>query len=163
MSAPNKAYDPVEVAMLSPEELQRMQADALAAIASAASLDELKTARLAHFGDRAPLTLANAEIGALPPAARADAGKRVGAARAAIKTALASRQAELEADRAQGCQPFVVIASAGTANTGAIDDLAGIARFCGANDLWMHVDAAFGGLAMLTDEFRPQLEPIAVA
>ena len=90
MSAPNKAYDPVEVAMLSPEELQRMQADALAAIASAASLDELKTARLAHFGDRAPLTLANAEIGALPPAARADAGKRVGAARAAIKAALAS-------------------------------------------------------------------------
>ena len=101
MSAPNKAYDPVEVAMLSPEELQRMQADALAAIAGAASLDELKTARLAHFGDRAPLTLANAEIGALPPAARADAGKRVGAARAAIKTALASRQAELEADRDQ--------------------------------------------------------------
>src|ERR1700758_2409699 len=76
MSAPNKAYDPVEVATLSPEEVQRMQADALAAIADAANLDELKTARLAHFGDRAPLTLANAEIGALPPAARADAGQR---------------------------------------------------------------------------------------
>jgi phenylalanyl-tRNA synthetase alpha chain len=99
MSAPNKAYDPVEVAALSPEELQRMQADALAAIANAANLDELKTARLAHFGDRAPLTLANAEIGALPPAARADAGKRVGAARAAVKTALAERQTELEAER----------------------------------------------------------------
>ena len=41
MSAPNKAYDPVEVAALSPEELQRMQADALAAIADAANLDEL--------------------------------------------------------------------------------------------------------------------------
>jgi phenylalanyl-tRNA synthetase alpha chain len=89
----------VEVAALSPEELQRMQADALAAIAAAANLDELKTARLAHFGDRAPLTLANAEIGALPPAARADAGKRVGAARAAIKAALAERQTELEAER----------------------------------------------------------------
>ena len=99
MSAPNKAYDPVEVATLSPEELQRMQADALAAIADAANLDELKTARLAHFGDRAPLTLANAEIGALPPAARADAGKRVGAARNAVKTALAQRQTELEAER----------------------------------------------------------------
>jgi phenylalanyl-tRNA synthetase alpha chain len=99
MSAPNKAYDPVEVATLSPEELQRMQADALAAIADAANLDELKTARLAHFGDRAPLTLANAEIGALPPAARADAGKRIGAARAAVKTALAQRQTELEAER----------------------------------------------------------------
>jgi phenylalanyl-tRNA synthetase alpha chain len=99
MSAPNKAYDPVEVATLSPEEVQRMQADALAAIADAADLDELKTARLAHFGDRAPLTLANAEIGALPPAARADAGKRVGAARNAVQTALAQRQAELEAER----------------------------------------------------------------
>jgi len=99
MSAPNKAYDPVEVAALSPEELQRMQADALAAIAAAANLDDLKTARLAHFGDRAPLTLANAEIGALPPAARADAGKRVGTARAAVKTALAERQTELEAER----------------------------------------------------------------
>ncbi len=99
MSAPNKAYDPVEVAALSPGQLQRMQADALAAIAGAANLDELKTARLAHFGDRAPLTLANAEIGALPPAARADAGKRIGSARAAVKAALAQRQTELEAER----------------------------------------------------------------
>jgi phenylalanyl-tRNA synthetase alpha chain len=99
MSAPNKSYDPVEVAALSPGELQRMQADALAAIAAATSLEELKTARLAHSGDRAPLTLANAEIGALPPAARADAGKRVGAARGAVKAALVQRQAELEAER----------------------------------------------------------------
>jgi phenylalanyl-tRNA synthetase alpha chain len=99
MSAPNKTYDPVEVAVLSPEELQRMQADALAAIAAAGDLEQLKAARLAHFGDRAPLTLANAEIGALPPAARAEAGQRVGAARGAIKQALSGRQAELEADR----------------------------------------------------------------
>src|SRR3984957_15543379 len=99
MSAPNNTYDPVEVATLSPEELQRMQADALAAIAAAADLDALKQARLAHFGDRAPLTLANAEIGALPPAARAEAGKGVGSARGAIKAALAVRQTELEADR----------------------------------------------------------------
>ena len=101
MSAPNNTYDPVEVAVLSPEELERMQADALAAIAAASDLAQLKTARIAHFGDRAPLTLANAEIGALPPAARADAGKRVGTARAAIKQALSERQAELEADRDQ--------------------------------------------------------------
>ena len=101
MSAPNNTYDPVEVAALSPEELERMQADALAAIAAATDLDQLKTARIAHFGDRAPLTLANAEIGALPPAARADAGKRIGGARAAVKAALAARQAELEADRDQ--------------------------------------------------------------
>jgi phenylalanyl-tRNA synthetase alpha chain len=101
MSAPNKTYDPVEVAVLAPEEVQRMQADALAAIAAAGDLDELKAARLAHAGDRAPITLANAEIGALPPAARAEAGKRVGMARGAIRQALAERQAELEQERDQ--------------------------------------------------------------
>src|SRR6266700_1530102 len=99
MSAPNKNYDPVAVAALSAKEVQRMLDDALAAIAGAASLDELKAARLAHSGDRAPIAEANAEIGALPPAARADAGRRIGAARAAIAAALAGRQEELEADR----------------------------------------------------------------
>src|SRR5258708_17327089 len=99
MSAPNKSYDPVEVAALSPDVVQRMLEEALAAIAAAATLDELKAARLAHAGDRAPITLANAEIGALPPAARAEAGKRVGAARAAIRAALAAQQDELEAER----------------------------------------------------------------
>jgi aromatic-L-amino-acid decarboxylase len=69
----------------------------------------------------------------------------------------------LDSDRARGYQPFVVIASAGTANTGAIDDLAELARFCQENELWMHVDAAFGGLAVLTPEFRPQLAAIAEA
>jgi phenylalanyl-tRNA synthetase alpha chain len=99
MPSPNKSYDPVEVAMLSPDEVRRMTDDALAAIAAAASLDDLKKARLAHAGDRAPLALANAEIGALPPAARAEAGKRVGAARSAVRAALAARQEELEAER----------------------------------------------------------------
>jgi phenylalanyl-tRNA synthetase alpha chain len=99
MSAPNKSYDPVRVSALSPDEVQRMTDEALAAIAAAASLDELKAARLAHAGDRSPITLANSEIRALPPAARAEAGKRVGAARAAIRSALASRQDELEAER----------------------------------------------------------------
>ena len=66
MSAPNNTYDPVEVAALSPEEVERVTAAALAAIAAAATLDELKAARLAHAGDRAPIALANAEIGALP-------------------------------------------------------------------------------------------------
>jgi phenylalanyl-tRNA synthetase alpha chain len=99
MSAPNKSYDPVRVEALSPGEVQRVTDDALAAIAAAASLDELKTARLAHAADRSPIMLASAEIGALPPAARAEAGKRVSSARAAIRTALAARQDELEAER----------------------------------------------------------------
>jgi phenylalanyl-tRNA synthetase alpha chain len=101
MSAPNKSYDPVEVSALQPEELERARAEALAAIAAAADLDALKQVRLAHAGDRSPLALANREIGALPPAARADAGKRIGAARGAVSKALKERQAELEEERDQ--------------------------------------------------------------
>jgi phenylalanyl-tRNA synthetase alpha chain len=99
MSAPNKSYDPAEVAALAPGEVVRMRDEALAAIADAADLDQLKKVRLAHAGDRSPLAMANAEIGALPPAARAQAGRRVGGARAAIREALAARQRELEAQR----------------------------------------------------------------
>jgi phenylalanyl-tRNA synthetase alpha chain len=101
MSAPNKSYDPVEVSSLQPEELDQARDDALAAIAAATTLDELKEVRLAHAGDRSPLALANREIGALPPAARAEAGKRIGAARGAVSGALKQRQAELEEERDQ--------------------------------------------------------------
>src|SRR6516165_9293760 len=101
MSAPNKQYDPVEVAVLSPDEVTGMRDAALAAIAAAGNLNELKTARLAHAGDRSPLALANGEIGALPPQARAEAGKRVGTARREVTQALAARQEELEAERDQ--------------------------------------------------------------
>ena len=99
MSGPNANYDPVEVTPLSPDEVTRMRDEALGAIAAAQTLNELKDARIAHFGDKAPLTLANSEIGALPPQARADAGKRVGAARGEVRKALADRTAALEADR----------------------------------------------------------------
>ena len=99
MSAPNKSYDPVQVTPLNADEVEAARDAALAAIAAASDLDALKAARLEHAGDRSALALANREIGALPPAAKADAGKRVGAARRAVTEALAARQAELEAER----------------------------------------------------------------
>ena len=101
MSAPNKSFDPVEVSALQPEEVERARDAALAAIAAAGDLEELKKVRLEHAGDRSPLALANREIGALPPHARAEAGKRVGAARKAVAEALKRRQAELEEERDQ--------------------------------------------------------------
>jgi phenylalanyl-tRNA synthetase alpha chain len=101
MSAPNKSYDPVEVAVLSPEQIEQAVAAALEAIGAAADLDQLKAVRLQHAGDKSPLSLANREIGALPPAAKADAGKRVGQARGRVAAALAARQRELEAERAE--------------------------------------------------------------
>jgi phenylalanyl-tRNA synthetase alpha chain len=99
MSAPNKSYDPVEVEALKPEEIERMRDEALAAFAAADSLDALHEAKVAHTGATSPLALANREIGALPPQAKAEAGKRVGMARGAVNKALAGRQAELEAER----------------------------------------------------------------
>ena len=99
MSAPNKSYDPVEVEALKPEEVDRARDAALAAIAAAQDLDALREARTAHAGDRSPLALANREIGALPPHAKAAAGKRVGQARSMVGKALAGRQEELEAER----------------------------------------------------------------
>ncbi|MEE4542983.1 phenylalanine--tRNA ligase subunit alpha [Streptomyces sp. V4-01] len=99
MSAPNKSYDPVEVEALQPEEIERMRDEALAAIAAAGDLEALAHAKTAHSGGTSPLALANREIGALPPQAKAEAGKRVGQARGAVNQALAARQAELEAER----------------------------------------------------------------
>lgn len=99
MSAPNKAFDPVQAASLSEEAVAAATQAAMAAVAGASDLDELKAVRLAHAGDRSPLALANREIGALPPAAKADAGKRVGQARAAVKRALEERAVVLAAER----------------------------------------------------------------
>jgi phenylalanyl-tRNA synthetase alpha chain len=98
MSAPTD-YDPVEVTPLHPDKVEKMRDQAIAAIESAADLDELKQVRLDHVGDRSPLALANREIGALPPQARKDAGLRVGQARRAVNEALTARTEALEAAR----------------------------------------------------------------
>ena len=58
------------------------------------------------------------------------------------------------ADRAAGRIPFFVIGSAGTTNTGAIDPLREIADLAEEQDLWMHVDGAYGGFFQLTDRGR---------
>jgi phenylalanyl-tRNA synthetase alpha chain len=99
MSAPNKSFDPKSPASLNAEAVTGMVDSALVAIASATTLEELKEVRLAHVGDRSPLSLANREIGSLPPAAKAEAGQRVGTARGTIKQALDDRTAALEGER----------------------------------------------------------------
>ncbi|HCE60282.1 MAG TPA: phenylalanine--tRNA ligase subunit alpha, partial [Janibacter terrae] len=99
MSGPNTNYDPVEVAALDPQVIEEAVAAALAAAAGATTLDELKRIRGQHQGDKSPLALANREIGALPPSAKAEAGKRVGQARGRVGAAFSARQVELEAER----------------------------------------------------------------
>ena len=64
------------------------------------------------------------------------------------------------ADRANGLIPFLVVATAGTVDTGAIDPLAQIGAFCRAARIWFHVDGAFGALAAMSDRLRPMLAGI---
>jgi aromatic-L-amino-acid decarboxylase len=60
-------------------------------------------------------------------------------------------------DRQRGYQPICIIGNAGTVNTGAIDDLDRLADICQREELWFHVDGAFGALAALSSELRPLL------
>lgn len=66
-------------------------------------------------------------------------------------------------DRAAGKVPFCVVGSAGTVNTGAIDDLEALARLCAEERLWFHVDGAFGSLCAMSDTLRPRLRGIDLA
>ncbi len=63
----------------------------------------------------------------------------------------------VKADRAQGGTPRFVIASAGTTNTGAVDELEALAALCAAENLWFHVDGAYGAPAALCDAGRAVL------
>ena len=69
----------------------------------------------------------------------------------------------LEQDRRNGVRPWLVVASAGTVDTGAIDPLAEIAELCRRYGAWLHVDGAYGGLFALCDEGRERLRGIEQA
>jgi len=66
----------------------------------------------------------------------------------------------IAADREAGRQPLCIVANAGTVNTGAVDDIAAIADICQAERLWLHVDGAFGALAILDADRRGLLKGI---
>lgn len=66
-------------------------------------------------------------------------------------------------DRSAGRIPFCVVASAGTAGTGAIDPIGPIADFASAQELWLHVDGAYGGIAALAPSAREALSAIGRA
>lgn len=73
---------------------------------------------------------------------------------------MASLAAHIASDRAAGLQPFIVVGTAGAVDMGAIDDLTAIADIAQREELFFHVDGAFGAMAMLAPELAPRFAGI---
>ncbi len=84
-----------------------------------------------------------------------------------VNTAAQLDPAELEAhirkDLAEGFAPFCVVATAGTTNSGAVDDLVALAEICRRHQLWLHVDGAYGAAAIFSDQHRNLVQGIEQA
>ena len=66
----------------------------------------------------------------------------------------------IAADRAAGDRPFLIVASAGTTDTGSVDDLHAVADVAAEEEVWLHVDGAYGGFFILTDRGKKRLDGI---
>ena len=71
--------------------------------------------------------------------------------------------AALDADEAAGRTPLLLVANAGATSTGAVDPVGDLAAVCRERGLWLHVDAAYGGFAVLTERGRAQLGDLSLA
>jgi len=96
------------------------------------------------------------------------AGFPAGAVRAVESDALFriridALEREIASDRARGKTPFLLVGNAGTTNTGAVDDLAALGELARRERLWFHVDAAYGGFFLLTEEGRRRMAGIETA
>ncbi|MCB9644924.1 MAG: aminotransferase class V-fold PLP-dependent enzyme, partial [Myxococcales bacterium] len=76
---------------------------------------------------------------------------------------MSSLRAAIEDDRKAGYKPIAVVASAGTVNSGAIDPLDDVADLCQKESLWMHVDAAYGGPAILSASHKERMQGLVRA
>jgi aromatic-L-amino-acid decarboxylase len=81
----------------------------------------------------------------------------------AMRMDVAAAAAMIAADRTAGRCPFMLVGSAGTTNTGAVDPLGELADLARREELWFHVDAAYGGFFQLTERGRARFAGIAAA
>ena len=78
----------------------------------------------------------------------------------ALQMDLRELKALIQSDREDGYLPFCVIGAAGTTNTGAIDDLNGLADICQGERLWFHIDGAFGAWTAIAPKSRHLVVPV---
>jgi len=88
---------------------------------------------------------------------------RVVPVEADLRMDIEALRGRLQADRAAGETPVLVVATAGTTSAGIIDPLEEIAAVCREYDVWFHVDAAWGGAAILSPRLAPHLRGIEMA
>ncbi len=74
-----------------------------------------------------------------------------------FRLSLTDLEPAIAADKAAGRRPFCIVATAGTTNTGAVDPLDALADLCQREDLWLHVDGAYGAAACLTERGQQAL------
>jgi glutamate/tyrosine decarboxylase-like PLP-dependent enzyme len=100
------------------------------------------------------------------------AARTMGLGRTALRTVpvtaelqmdVSALQMMIEQDRALGFEPFLIIGTAGTTSAGVVDALVELGNVARVNGLWFHVDAAWGGAAVLVPELRPALSGIELA
>ncbi|MDP2954844.1 MAG: aminotransferase class I/II-fold pyridoxal phosphate-dependent enzyme [Longimicrobiales bacterium] len=126
---------------------------------SAASLDALVAAR-EHAGapERPAVLMGDQSHSALERAARIVGVRPQGIWKVPSDDAFRVRVDEMEAAvaeaRRQGFTPIAVCANAGATNTGAVDPLDALADLCAREGIWLHVDAAYGGFAVITERGR---------
>ncbi len=72
-------------------------------------------------------------------------------------------EASIIEDRASEKKPFCIVATAGTTNSGAVDDIVALAETAKKHDLWLHVDGAYGAAAIFSDKHRDLVEGIELA
>jgi len=139
---------------------------------SIANFTALFTARDHHFGDSGDYSRALIYTSSQAHHSVVKAARMVGIPAANLRTVAVDElfrmdvddlRGQIEADRHRGLRPFCVVAAAGTTNTGAIDPLAAIAELCSEEDLWFHVDGAYGGGFVLCEAGRARLQGIELA
>jgi glutamate/tyrosine decarboxylase-like PLP-dependent enzyme len=75
----------------------------------------------------------------------------------------AQLESAIQADKTTGNRPFCVVATSGTTNSGALDDIEALAQICRRHDLWLHVDGAYGAAAIFSEKHRDLVRGIELA